>query len=93
MELWSFWIVSSCFILYLHFLAHDVFVFLIGLSMIGGDNMMYIYIYIYIFLVSHCLLIYIYEDIHDICLYFVVCEIKKLFLFCLYFPHMRLCVC
>ena len=51
------------------------------------------YIDLYMFLVSHCLLIYIYEVIHDICLYFVVCEIKKLFLFCLYFPHMRLCVC
>ena len=27
----------------------------------------------------HCLLIYIYEVIHDICLYFMLCEIKKLF--------------
>ena len=35
--------------------------------------------YLYMFLVSHCLLIYIYEVIHDICLYFVLCEIKKLF--------------
>ena len=35
----------------------------------------------------------IYEVIHDICLYFVLCEIKKLFMFYLYFPHMRLCVC
>ena len=48
---------------------------------------------LYMFLVSHYLLIYIYEVIHDICLYFIVCEIKKLFLFCLYFPHTRLCVC
>ena len=32
------------------FLAHDVFLFLIGLSMIGGDTMMYLYK----FLVSHC---------------------------------------
>ena len=39
------------------------------------------------FLVSHCLLIYIYEVIHVICLYFVLCEIKKLFKFYLYFPH------
>ena len=51
--------------------------------MIRGDTMMYLYM----FLVSHCLLIYIYEVIHDICLYFVLCEIKKLFLFYLYFPH------
>ena len=57
------------------FLAYDVFLFLFGLSMIGGDTTMYLYM----FLVSPCLLIYIYEVIHDICLYFVVCEIKKLF--------------
>ena len=31
--------------------------------------------------------------IHDICRYFVLCEIKKLFLFYLYFPHIRLCIC
>ena len=47
---------------------------------------------LYMFLVSHYLLIYIFEAIHDICLNFVVCEIKKLFLFFLYFPHMRLCI-
>ena len=35
----------------------------------------------------------IYEVIHDICLYFVLCEIKKLFMLYLYFPHMRLYVC
>ena len=51
------------------------------------------YIDLYMFLVSHYLLIYIFEAIHDICLNFVVCEIKKLFLFFLYFPHMRLCIC
>ena len=43
------------------------------------------YIDLYMFLVSHCLLIYIYEVIHDICLYFVVCEIKKLFFVLLVF--------
>ena len=32
------------------FLAHDVFLFLIGLSMIGEDTM----IYLYMFLVSLC---------------------------------------
>ena len=42
------------------------------------------------FLVSHCLLIYNYEVIHDICLYFVFYEIKKLILFYLYFQHMHL---
>ena len=40
LEQWSFSIVSRCFILYLHFLAHDVFLFLIGLFMIGGDTLM-----------------------------------------------------
>ena len=42
------------------------------------------------FFVSHCLLSYIYEVVHDICLYFMLCEIKKLFMFYLYFPHIRL---
>ena len=31
--------------------------------------------------------------IHDICLYFVLCEIRNLFFVYLYFPHMHLCVC
>ena len=44
------------------------------------------YIDWYMFLVSHCLLIYIYE-LFMICLYCVLCEIKKLFLFYLYFSH------
>ena len=61
--------------MYLHFWLMMYFLFLFGLSMIGGDTMMYLFM----FLVSYCLLIYIYEVIHDICLYFVVCEIKKLF--------------
>ena len=69
------------------FLAHDVFFVLIGLFMIGGDTLI-----VYV-LVSHCLLIYIYGVIYDICLYFVLCEIKKLFMFYLYFPHMHLCIC
>ena len=29
--------------MYLHFLAHDVFLFLIGLFMIGGDTLICIY--------------------------------------------------
>ena len=28
------------------FFAHDVFLFLIGLSMIGGDTMMYLYMFL-----------------------------------------------
>ena len=70
------------------FLAHDVFFVLFWVIHDKGR-----YIDLYMFLVSHCLLIYIYEVIYDICLYFVLCEIKKLFMFYLYFPHMRLCVC
>ena len=36
--------------MYLYFLAHDVFLILIGLSMLGGDTMKYLYM----FLVSLC---------------------------------------
>ena len=70
------------------FLAYNVFLFFDWVVHDRGR-----YIDLYMFLVSHCLLIYIYEVIHDICLYFVLCEIKKFFLFYLYFQHMRLCIC
>ena len=62
--------------MYLFFLAHDVFLFLFGLSMIRGYTLICI-----CFLFHIALLIYIYEVIHVICLYFVLCEIKKLFFF------------
>ena len=58
------------------FLAYNVFLFFDWVVHDRGR-----YIDLYMFLVSHCLLIYIYEVIHDICLYFVLCEIKKLFCF------------
>ena len=87
MELVELKIVSRCFIKYLHFFFL-LMIYCVWIIHVRGRC-----IDLYMFLVSHCLLIYIYEVIHDICLYFVVCEIKKLFLFCLYFPHMRLCVC
>ena len=64
------------------FLAHDVVLFFDWVVHDRGR-----YLDLYMFLVSHCLLIYIYEVIHDIYLYFVLCEIKKLFFFHLYFPH------
>ena len=51
------------------------------------------YIYCFIYFLFHCLLIYIYELFIDICLYFLLCEIKNLFFIYLYFPHMRLCIC
>ena len=49
------WIVSRCFIMYLFFWLMMYSLFLIGFSMIGGDTLI-----VYV-LVSHCLLIYIYE--------------------------------
>ena len=51
-ELWSFRLYLGTSLCIYIFLAHD---------MIGGDTMMYLYM----FLVSHCLLIYFYEVIHD----------------------------
>ena len=44
------------------------------------------------FLVSNCLLIYVYEFFIDICLYCVLFEIKVLFYLLVVFPHMRLCI-
>ena len=69
------------------FLAHGVFFVLIGLFMIGGDTLI-VYVSCFTLLIDLYLLV-----IHDICLYFVLCEIKKLFMCSLYIPHMRLCVC
>ena len=45
----------------------------------------------YMFLVSNCLLIYIYEVFIDICLYCVF-EIKNLICLLVLYPHMRLCI-
>ena len=44
------------------------------------------------FLVSNYLLIYVYEFFIDICLYYVLFEIKILFYLLVFFPHMRLCI-
>ena len=57
------------------FLAHGVFFVLIGLFMIGGDTLI-VYVSCFTLLIDLYLLV-----IHDICLYFVLCEIKKLFCF------------
>ena len=72
--------------MYLHFWLMMYFLFCFGLFMIRGDTL------ICICFLFHIALIYIYE-LFMICLYFVLCEIKKLFLFYLFLPHMRLCVC
>ena len=69
---------GASFCIYIFFWLIMYSSFLIGLSMIGGDTLI-----VYV-LVSHCLLIYI-NELFIICLYFVLCEIKMLFLFYLYF--------
>ena len=46
-----------------------------------------VYVYVFCFTMLLCLLIYIYDVIHDICLYFVLCEIKKFFSIFLVFFH------
>ena len=43
--------------------------------------------FIYMFLVFNCLLIYVYEFFIDICLYFVLFEIKNLFYFLVLSTH------
>ena len=45
-----------------------------------------------LFLVSNCLLTYVYEFFIDICLYCVLFEIKILFYLLVFFPHMQLCI-
>ena len=42
----------------------------------------------FMFLVSNCLLTYVYEFFIDICLYCVLFEIKTLFYLLVFFPHM-----
>ena len=54
--------------------------------MLGG-----VYLF-YMFLVSNCLLTYVYEIFIDICPYCVLFEIKILFYLLVFFPHMRLCI-
>ena len=47
---------------------------------------------LYMFLISNCLLIYIYVLFIDICLFCVLFEIKNLNCLLVLFPHMRLCI-
>ena len=67
------------------FLALATLFCVVGIFMIGG-----VYLF-YMFLVSNCLLTYVYEFFIDICLYCVLFEIKILFYLLVFFPHMRLC--
>ena len=48
--------------------------------------------FFFMFLVSNCLLTYVYEFFIDICLYYVLFEIKILFYLLVFFPHIRLCI-
>ena len=51
------------------------------------------YVYVSCFTMLLCLLIYIYDVIHEICLYFVLCEIKKFFSLLLVFStHAFMCL-
>ena len=59
---------------------------LVGIFMLGGVN------FFFMFLVSNCLLTYVYEFFIDICLYYVLFEIKILFYLLVFFPHIRLCI-
>ena len=52
-----------------------------------------VYVYVSCFTMLHCLSIYIYDVIHDIYLYFVLCEIKKFFFMLLVFStHAFMCL-
>ena len=79
------WIVSRCFTLYFTFLALATFVLPYWVIHDRGSIF-------FLFPVSNCLLIYVYEFFIDICLYCVLFEIKILFYFLVFFPHMRLCI-
>ena len=58
---------------------------LVGLFLLGA-------VYFFMFLVSNCLLIYVYEFFIDICLYCMLFEIKNVFYLLVFFPHVRLCI-
>ena len=64
--------------MYLHFWLMMYSLFCFGII---HDRGRYIDCICFLFLVSHCLLIYIYELFMIYCLYFVLCEIKKLLCF------------
>ena len=80
----SLWSCLDCiqvlhFVLYLFSSCHICFT-LLGYSRQGE--------YILLFLVSNCLLIYVYQFFIDICLYYVLFEIKILFFFtCIFSTH------
>ena len=78
----------------LMFFAHAVFLYFYEMYMLGGDI---IFIFLFMFLVSHCAILiidFIFMRLFMIYIfYFMLCEIKNLFCFYLYFPNMYLCVC
>ena len=46
----------------------------------------------FLFLVSNCLLIYVYEFFIDICLYCIFLKSRFYFILLVFFPHIRLCI-
>ena len=68
-------------------MLHFVFTFLalvcfVRLFMIGGDSFIVLYVFCF-----NCLLIFIYELFIDICLYFLLSEIKNLFCLFVFSTH------
>ena len=77
-ELFRLYLGASLCTLFFLLLPHCFY--LVGLFMLGG-------VY-FVFLVSNCLLIYVYKFFIDICLHCVLFEIKILFFFtCIFFTH------
>ena len=74
----------------MYFIFLALAMFFDGIFMLGG--VLFFFCYLILFLVSNCLLIYIYEVFIDICLYCVLFEIKNLICLHVIFPHMRLCI-
>ena len=60
--------------------------------MLGGVFFFFFLLVLSMFLVSNCLLIYIYELFIDIFIYCVLFEIKNLICLLVLFSHMRLCI-
>ena len=82
-ELFRLYLSASLCTLPFYLLPHCFY--FVGLFMLGG-------VFFFVFLVSNCLLIYVYEFFIDICLYCVLFEINILFSLLLFFPHMWLCI-
>ena len=93
---WSLWSLDCIqvlhFVLYIFSSCHAFD----GIFMLGGVFFFFFFFFLLLvlsmFLVSNCLLIYIYELFIDICIYCVLFEIKNLICLLVLFSHMRLCI-